>query len=426
MAKEKLVWQAEVRRVKNLKIWDGNPRKISKADLLKLTERIKQRGFHASLVIDTDNTILSGNQRKVALVKLGFKEVNVLVPNRKLSKDERIKIGLESNISDGEWSFEKLKSFNMDLLSDIGFSDLDLSNMWTENLEAENDDFDVESELAKIKKSTTKLGDLIIMGPHKLICGDSTDPAVVKKLFGTEKASVIYSDPVYNLKINYSAGIGGKAKYGGNVNDNRSDIEYKEFIKKSLINALSVSKPDTHIFYWQDQSNIWLLQTLYREFGIENKRVCLWLKNGQNPTPGVAFNKCYEPCIYGVRGSPYIAPNLQNLNEVMNRETTTGNNLLEETLDHLDIWTVRRLPGKEYTHATSKPPQLHNKAIRRCSKPGDIILDSFLGSGSTLIAGEQLNRRVYGVELEPVFCDLVIRRYEKLTGKKAKIIHEKS
>jgi DNA modification methylase len=127
-----------------------------------------------------------------------------------------------------------------------------------------------------------------------------------------------------------------------------------------------------------------------------------------------------------VRGKPFISPNLQNLNELMNKETTTGNNLLEETLDHLDIWTVRRLPGKEYTHATSKPPQLHNKAIRRCTKPGDIILDSFLGSGSTLIAGEQLNRRIYGIELEPIFCDLVIRRYEKLTGKKAKIIHEKS
>ena len=107
----------------------------------------------------------------------------------------------------------------------------------------------------------------------------------------------------------------------------------------------------------------------------------------------------------------------------MNKELTTGNNLLEETSDELDLWLVKRLPAKEYQHATSKPPKLHEKAIRRCTKPGDIILDSFSGSGSTLIAGEQLKRKVYGMELEPIFCDLIIRRFEKLTGIKAEVEH---
>lgn len=267
------------------------------------------------------------------------------------------------------------------------------------------------------------------MGPHKLICGDSLDPTVLKRLLGDEQASMIYSDPVYNLKggVSYSKGVGGQANYGGNVNDNRSDDEYKEFIKKSLVAALAVTKENAHIFYWSDQTYIWLIQQLYRELGIENKRVCLWLKNGQNPTPKVAFSKCYEPCTYGVRGKPFIAKNIQNLNEVMNKEITTGNSLLEETLDHLDVWMVKRLSGKDYEHATSKPPKLHEKAIRRCTRPGDIILDSFSGSGSTIIAAEQLKRRVYAVELEPVFCDLAIKRYERLTGKKVKVIkrHEK-
>jgi DNA modification methylase len=187
-----------------------------------------------------------------------------------------------------------------------------------------------------------------------------------------------------------------------------------------------VAKPDTHVFYWSDQIYVGLVQDLYRELGIENKRICLWLKNGQNPTPGVAFNKCYEPCTYGVRGKPYIAPEIKNLNEVLNKEIGTGNALVEEALDNIDVWAVKRLSGKDYEHATSKPPKLHEKAIRRCTKPGDIILDSFSGSSSTLIAGEQLKRRVFAVELEPVFCDLAIRHYEKLTGRKAKINHEKS
>jgi len=147
--------------------------------------------------------------------------------------------------------------------------------------------------------------------------------------------------------------------------------------------------------------------------------VCLWIKNGQNPTPGVAFSKCFEPCTYGTIGSPYLNESIQNLNEVSNGDMTTGNDLLDQISD---IWATKRLSAKEYTHATSKPPKLHEKAIRRCTRPGDIILDSFSGSASTMIAAEQLKRRVYAVELEPRFCDLAVRRYEKLTGKKTRII----
>lgn len=420
----KLTWRSEKRSVKPLKAWKNNPRKITKEAFEKLKDRIKQRGFHDVIKIDTDGTVLSGNQRKKALTELGIQEVTVLIPNRKLTKDERNKIALESNTNDGEWDFEGLKSFDMDTLTDIGFDKNELQDIWSENLEAEDDQFDVDKELVKIIKPKTKLGDLIIMGGHRLYCGDSLDPSSLKKLFGKEKASMIYSDPVYNIKINYNGGIGGKQNYGGNVNDNRTDSEYKEFLRKSMVNALSVSKPDTHIFYWSDQVYIGFVQDLYRELGIENKRVCLWVKNSQNPVPSVAFNKCYEPCTYGVRGKPYITKNIQNLNEVMNKEITTGNNLLTEALDHLDLWFVKRLSGKEYEHATSKPPKLHEKAIRRCTKPGDIILDSFAGSSSTMICAEQLKRRVYAVELEPRFCDLAIKRYELLTGKKAKIIHK--
>lgn len=422
--KEKLVWHPEKRKVKDLKTWAANPRKISKESFEKLKERIQQRGFHDVLKVDIDGTILSGNQRKKALVELGIKEVTTLVPNRKLTEEEKNKIALESNTNDGEWDFEALKSFDLGTLTDVGFDAVDLAKFWDKDLEVEEDEFDVEEELKNIKVPKTKMGDLIVLGQSRLICGDSTNPTVLQKLFGDERASMIYSDPIYNLRIDYNKGIGGKKNYGGNVNDDRSYSEYKEFLRKSLENALSVSEKDVHVFYWSDQIYIGLLQELYRDLGIENKRVCLWLKNGFNPTPGVAFNKCYEPCAYGVRGRPYIAKDIKNLNEVLNKELTTGNSLLSEALDNLDLWMVKRLSGKDYEHATSKPPKLHEKAIRRCTKPGDIILDSFSGSASTLIAAEQLKRRVLAVELEPIFCDLAIRRWEKLTGGKAKIIRD--
>lgn len=417
---QNIKWLSEIKKVSDLVPYKENPRKITKQALDKLKKRIKENGFHSVIVIDLDNTILSGNQRKKALEELQITDVQVLYPDRNLTDEERKKILLESNRNDGEWDFELLKSFELDLLLDIGFDQIDLSKIWDKELAVKEEKFNVKTELEQIKEPQTKLGDIIILGNHKIICGDSTDPEVLKKLFGNERASMIYSDPVYNINLNYNSGVGGKQNYGGNVNDTRSYEEYKEFLKKSILNGLSVSNKDTHVFYWSDQCYIGLLQELYREVGIKNKRVCLWIKGQHSPTPNVAFNKNYEPCTYGVQGSPYIAKDIQNLNEVMDKDIGTGN----ELLDQVDLWLCKRLSGKNYEHATSKPPELHEKAIRRCTKVGDIILDSFSGSASTLIAGEVLKRKVYAVELEPIFCDLAIRRFEKLTGIKAKIIRE--
>lgn len=414
----KITWSTQTRNIRDLKTWNKNPRKISKDKIEKLREKIIARGFHDVIVIDMDNTILSGNQRKSILLELGIETVTVLIPERALTEQERDAVALESNKHDGEWDFELLKSFDFDLLSDIGFSDIELK-FFDEDMKVEEEDFNEKEELKKITNPLTKLGDVILLGKHKLICGDSTNPNVLKKLFGEEKASMIYSDPVYNIKIDYNGGVGGKKNYGGSVNDSRTDTEYYEFIRKSLSSALSVSNKDLHVFYWCDESYIWLFQTLYREFNIQNKRVCMWVKNGQNPTPTVAFNKCYEPCVYGTIGSPFLHSSSQSLNEVLNSETSTGNDLLDEIQN---IWTEKRLPSKDYEHATSKPPKLHEKAIKRCTRPNDIILDSFSGSGSTLISAHQLGRRVYGVELEPAFCDLIMRRFEKLTGIKPIII----
>ncbi|MEK7464087.1 MAG: DNA modification methylase [Patescibacteria group bacterium] len=417
----KLVWHSERRQVSTLKAWNRNPRKITTQKFNQLIERIKSRGFHDVIKIDTDGTVLSGNQRKKALLKLSIKEVNVLVPNRKLTEEERDRVGIESNTNDGEWDYEGLKSFDLDTLTDVGFDTNNLSEMWSENLSAEDDEFNPDEEIEKIKDPKTKLGDLILMGNHKLICGDSTNPTILKRLFGNDRASMIYSDPVFNINYSYKSGLGGKKNYGATVNDTRTDQEYAEFLRKSLKCALSVTKPDAHVFYWSDQCYIWLIQTLYRELGIENKRVCLWIKNGFSPTPAVAFNKCFEPSTYGILGHPYLNDSVQNLNEVSNGNLTTGNDMLDQISD---IWAVKRLSAKDYEHATSKPPKLHEKAIRRCTRPGDIILDSFSGSASTMIAAEQLKRRVYAIELEPRFCDLAIKRYEKLTGKKAKVIRK--
>lgn len=425
MPKQPLSWRTERRKVSSLINNPLNPRQINDKQISDLKNSIRKYSLAEIPALNSDNTILAGHQRVRALIELGRanEEIDVRVPSRLLTKKEADQYMIASNALGGDWNFEKLKSFDIGMLLNLGFDSDELSGLWDANLETEEDDFETEKELAKIIKPKTKVGEIYQLGPHRLAVGDSTDPIVLKKLFGKDRAAMIYSDPVYNIGVDYNSGIGGKQNYGGNVNDKRTDTEYKTFLRTSMENALAFSKPDVHVFYWCDESYIGLIQDLYRELGITNKRVCLWIKNGANPTPGVAFNKCYEPCVYGVRNKPYLAKGIENLNEVLNRETTTGNRLIDDILDLLNIWLVKRLAGNDYQHATSKPPTLHEKAIRRCTRPGDIILDSFLGSGSTIIASDQLKRRCYGIDLEPKFCDLTILRYEKYANIKAKKIN---
>lgn len=424
---EKIEWSTGKRRVRDLIPCENNPNVNSEAQFSSLKKNLGGMGYVEIIVVDTDNRIVAGNHRHRALMEMGNAddEIDVRVPNRKLTKEEFDRYLIASNALHGGWSYDILRSFPTELLLDIGLDASELAHIWDDSLEIENDEFDEEQELAAITIPQTKPGDIFALGQHRLICGDATDPEVLKKLFDGEKASMIYSDPLYNLRggVDYAKGVGGHASYGGNVNDTRTDAEYKEFLRASMENALAVAKDDVHVFYWCDQSYIWLLQQLYRELGIENKRVCLWIKNSQNPTPGVAFSKCYEPCVYGVKGKPYLTKGIDNLNEIQNKEVGTGNRLIDDILDLMDIWLVKRLAGIDYTHATSKPPTLHEKAIRRCTAPGDIILDSFAGSGSTMVAAEQLKRRVFMVELEPAFCDLIIKRYELLTNDHARKIN---
>lgn len=419
----KLKWTTVQKRVNDLVPQEINPRKISDKQMSDLKRSLKKFNLVEIPAVDTDGTILAGHQRIKALQILGRGEelIDIRVPNRKLTEQESKEYLIGSNKLGGEWDYTLLKSFDMTTLTFAGFDQVELAQFWDKDIETKEDGFDVEKELKKITAPTTKLGDIIYLGNHKILCGDATKKENLKRLLGDEKASMIYSDPVYNISVDYDGGIGGKKDYGGNVHDTRTYDEYKTFITESITASLAVTAPNTHIFYYCDQIYIGLIQDIYRSLSIANKRVCLWLKNSQNPVPKVYCNKAYEPAVYGTLGKPYLAEKIQDLNEVLNKEFTTGNDLIAQVDDFIEIWTAKRLSAKDYQHATSKPITLHEKAIKRCTKPGDIIIDSFLGSGSTLLAGEQLSRRVYGCELEPRFCDLIIKRYEALTGIKARI-----
>jgi DNA modification methylase len=420
----KLKWHTEKRKVSSLKFYEKNPRIMPDKNMHELMHGIDKVDLVEIPAIDLDDVLIAGNQRVRALLLLGRseEEIDVRVPNRKLSKSEFKFYLLASNRISGFWDFDALKAdFDIETLMESGFDSNDLSNIFDDSLTVEDDDFPIEQELEKARKTDIKLGDMFLLGNHKLLCADSTKTDTIKRLVGNTKVNVINTDIPYNLKIPnlYNSGIGGKKNYGGKTNDSKTDEQYLQFVKSLISNGLSTCHKDCHIFFWHDEKYTGMMQELYRESGISQKRLCFWIKGNQNPTPKIAFNKTTELCLYGTRGNPFISDKIKNLNEVLNKEMTTGNRLIEDILDMLDIWLVKRIASNLYTHPTEKPVTLYEKPLRRCSKPGDIILDMTAGSGSLMIAAEQLKRVAYLVEIEPVFTQLIINRYEKHTNKKA-------
>lgn len=423
---EKLTWTTVQRKVKDLLPFKENPRKISAEQVADLKKSLSKFGLVEIPAIDSDNKIIAGHQRLATLHLLGRGDeiIDCRIPNRKLTESEYKQYLIISNKVHGEWDEDLLsKYFDADLLLDSGFNDEEITDLFSDDLNTEDDNFDIDEEVKKIKKPESKLGDLYQLGPHRLYCGDSTDIESVKKVVGNAKIDMIYCDPVYNINLSYSKGIGGTKDYGGSAKDNRSDKEYELFLEKTIENALAVSNKDTHVFYYCDQTYVPMIAKIYGKLGIDFKRICIWLKGVANPVPQVAFSKVYEPCVYGTRGKPYLSPKQTNYDEVLNKEIGTGGAMIQNFMDMIDVWAVQRLSGSSYDHPTQKPITLHDKPIRRCTKIGDNILSLFGGSGGELLAAHQLKRNCFMIEMDPVFIDLIITRFESTTGIKAKKIH---
>lgn len=305
---------------------------------------------------------------------------------------------------------------------DVGFADEELQDFF-DDVELAEDDYDVEKAIEEMEEPRAKLGEIWQLGEHRLLVGDCTDQEQVEKLMNGHKADFIYLDPPYNIGLSYNAGIGNKSNYGGtysNKDDKKSDAEYQEFLKNSILAAQSITRSNAHYFVWCDAKYVGMIQSLFDDNKIDFRRLCFWVKNNQNPTAGVAFNKVTEPCVYGTTGTPHKNKSLRNLNEILNQEITSGNQLHDELLDMIDLWIVKRDNVQEYLHPTQKPVGLSEKPLKRCTAPGHVVFSGFGGSGSDLIACEQLHRKWYGVELDPVFASVIIDRWEKFTKQTAK------
>lgn len=422
---KKIEWKIEKRKVKKLTPADYNPRLLSDKQREDLEASIKEFGQAVPIVINTTGTIIGGHQRAVIYADLGIEETDVMVPDRKLTPAEEKRLNLRLNKNQGSWDYEKLKDFELDTLLGVGFGDEELSAMWDDVTDLEDDGFDIKKAIRQIGTPKTKEGDIYELGEHRLMCGDRLSPHHMELLMAGQKADMVYCDPPYNIGLDYSEGLGASyntaQSYGGKYkkkDDSKTPEKYSAFLKKTIENALAHAKDDVHIFYWCDENYIWLMQSIFREVGFSLRRVCLWIKNNANLTPQFAFNKVYEACVYATRGKPFLNRAYTKFHEILNKEIGTGNQVYAEIMEIINLWFIPR--DTDYKHPTQKPLTLHEKPMKRCTKPADIILDLFGGSGSTLIAAEQLKRKCFMMEIDPIFVEVIIARWEEYTGRKAK------
>lgn len=424
-----ITWTHITKKVSDLLPTGYNPRKMSESEKRDLTDSIKEFGTVVPVVLNIgsrENIIIGGHQRISIYADLGIEEIDCMIPSRELNDKEEKELNLRLNKNLGSWDEELLKAFDIEMLLDVGFGDEELQHLF-DDVEVIEDNFDLTKAIEETKVAKVKLGEIYQLGDHRLLVGDSTDEIKVKELMKDDLADIVYCDPIYNIGLDYDKGIGNnKNKYGGShshKDDSKSKAEYSDFIDKHIQVSLSISKHNTHFFYWCDQKYIGMIQSLYEKNKIENKRICMWIKNNSTPTPQVAFNKVYEPCIYGTTGKPYLNKDFNNANEILNQEVTSGNQLHDEIFEMIDLWIVKRDNTSEYLHPTQKPVTLNEKPLKRCSAPNHIIYSGFAGSGSDLIACEILKRKWRGVELDPIFATIIIERWEKFTNQKAKLLN---
>ena len=418
--RKKITWSTTTRKLTELIKNEYNPRTLSESERGDLENSVKEFGTVVPIVLNVGsrkNIIIGGEQRMKIYADLGLKEIKCMVPSRELTRKEERELNLRLNKNTGSWDEELLREFDMDMLLGVGFGDEELQNLF-DDVDMVEDDFDLEKVIKETPVAKVKLGEIYELGKHRLLVGDSTDDKQVKKLMKKNLADIVFCDPPFNISWNY----GGK--YGGEYKDNKSEKEYEKFIDKSIEISRRFAKPDAHFFYWSDPNNIGLTQAIYEKHGIKKRRVCLWIKSNQNCTPKIAWNRLYEPCTYGTIGKPYLNQNFRNANEILNQEVTSGNQVLDELQDMIDLWLVKRDNTQSYLHPTQKPVTLNEKPFKRCSAPGHIIFSGFAGSGSDLIAADELGRVWRGVEKDPLFATIIIDRWEKFTGLKAKKIHE--
>lgn len=404
-------------QIKKVKIEEINPAaynprvdlKPGDQDYENLKKSIDTFGLVEPLVLNKrSGNLVGGHQRLKILIAAGFKEVEVSVVDLDPTQEKALNLAL--NKIQGDWDNEKLATLVEELTKipdfDIGLTGFELpeiSEILDRAEEAREDEFDLEKELNNIGKAVTQKGDLIVLGRHLLLCGDSSNPEDVKRLIGDEKVNLIFADPPYN--VNY---------YGGNrpvpnvrpkksrdwdriYNDNLSQAEYEEWLKRVLKNVTPSLAPGAPCYLWNGSAQFGPMYHMLTELEFHVSCVITWAKESFSIGYG-DYNQQTEFCLYAWK------------------ENNGAHHWYGPT-NESTLWQIKRDHTASYYHPTQKPVALAYRAIKNSSKRGDVVLDMFLGSGTTLIAAEGLHRACFGIEIDPHYCDVIARRYISYIGK---------
>lgn len=393
-----LEWLEEDRPLGELRNYDNNPRTITKEAFKKLCDSIREDGYHGRILIDRNNKIIGGHQRKEAMLKVGYKKsdlVKVLVPCRDLTDDEFDRLNIRDNLPFGDFDFDILGNrFDAQKLIDWGMPE-DWLNLDVTSVPTEEDD----EEVMAAHDPICKLGDLWILGNHRLFCGDSTDPLAVERVLAGESPNLMVTDPPYGVSYDPSwregqdLGVGKRSK-GKVLNDDRIDW----FDAYNLFTG-------NIVYVWHAANYTHLVAQSIINSGFDLVAQIIWAKQHFVLSRG-DYHWQHEPCWYAVRkGNKHNwqgARDQSTLWEIKNNNSF-GNSDKEETVGH----------------GTQKPIEAMLRPILNNSGKGDGVYDPFLGSGTTLIACERADRRCFGIELSPNYCDAIIKRWEKATGQTA-------
>jgi len=382
--------------VQDLKPAAYNPRKKLKpgdSEYEKIKKSIEEFGFADALVVNKDMTIIGGHQRLTVAMELGYTEVPCTVVDIDKTREKALNIAL--NKITGAWDeallAELLKDIEASGLSPMmtGFEPPEMEQLFNKvaSTEVNEDEFDVESELKK--PTISKLGDLWHLGRHRVICGDSTGEETYKVLMEGVKANVVVTDPPYNVDVEETA--------GKIMNDNMADQDFYKFLLAAYTRMHENLADDGSIYVFHADTEGLNFRKAFKDAGFYLSGCCIWKKNalvlGRSP-----YQWQHEPCLFGWKANG-------KHEWYSDRKQTT-------------IWEYDR-PKASKDHPTMKPVQLMAYPIRNSSMTNGIVLDPFLGSGSTLVACEETDRVCRGIELDPKFVDVIVKRYIELKEGKA-------
>ena len=377
--------------IEKLKAAEYNPRKDLKPEdeeYQKIKKSILEFGYVAPIIVNSDMTVIGGHQRLKVLKELGYTEIECNIVDLDKAKEKALNIAL--NKISGEWDNAKLEELlaelkNEDIDMDItGFSFDEVDNILKDITGSKEDDFDIDQALSEIDEPVTKPGDIWILGKNRLMCGDSTVKENVDKLMNDKLADFILTDPPYN--VDYEGKTVDALKI---ENDNMSETEFYNFLLDAFRNMFEKIKYGGSIYVFHADTEGLNFRNAFKSVGFKLAQCLVWVKNtfvmGRQD-----YQWRHEPILYGWKegaGHYFIDDRKQS------------------TVLEFDK------PTRNAEHPTMKPIDLLVYLIKNSSKENDLILDLFGGSGSTLIAAEQVKRCCYTMELDPKYCDVIVKRW---------------